>query len=88
MLSDSLYEKYFCREDIPYLKKPLEELVAQDFSVPDRFILARINGKWDVKTLIRICPLKECEILRALRNFIQDDIVGLIPAPRNRSPVS
>jgi hypothetical protein len=85
MLSDSLYEKYFCREDIPYLKKPLDELAGRNFPAHERFILARVNGKWDIKMLIRICPLKECEVLQTLKNLLQNDIIGLTPAPRNRS---
>jgi hypothetical protein len=76
-LSDSYYEKFFKKDDIPYLKQSLEELIKQSFSVHETFIISRINGSWDIQTIVKICPLKECDILRILKGLMSKDVIGL-----------
>ena len=43
----------------------------------ERYLLLRIDGRWDVATLTAITPLGELETLRALKKFLQLGLISL-----------
>jgi len=49
---------------VPRLKKPMEELMSFSFTPDEAFIVSRINGIWDVRSIARISPFPEAEVLR------------------------
>jgi hypothetical protein len=60
---------------IPLLTRPMEELMSWSFTPNEAFILSRINGLWDVRSIARISPFPEGEVLRVFEK-LQDG--GLI----------
>jgi hypothetical protein len=42
---------------IPKLARPMEELSQLELSPHEGFILSRINDTYDVRTVVRLCPV-------------------------------
>ena len=74
------YRHYLPPHRIPVLRKPLESLVDQDLSPEEVFLVSRVNGSWDLKSIISISPLREVEALRALKKLRERGIIELIEA--------
>lgn len=51
---------------VPRLTKPMEELMSFPFTPNEAFIVSRINGLWDVRSIARISPFPEAEVFRVL----------------------
>ena len=60
---------------IPQLTKPMEELVSLSFTSNEAFIVSRINGLWDVRSIARISPFPEAEVLRVLTKLESQGVV-------------
>lgn len=54
---------------VPTLTKPLEDLMSYSFTPNEAFILSRINGLWDVKSIARISPFPEPEVFRLFQKL-------------------
>ncbi len=72
------YRHYLPPKKIPVLRKPLESLVNQDLSPEEVFLVSRVNGSWDLKSIISISPLREVEALRALKKLRERGIIDLV----------
>jgi len=60
---------------IPQLTKPMEELVSLSFTPNEAFIVSRINGLWDVRSIARISPFPEAEVLRVFSKLEAQGVV-------------
>ena len=65
------------RGRVPRLRVPADRLKSLELSAEEMFVLSRINGEWDVGTLLQICPLREIDALRALNRFVREGLVDL-----------
>jgi hypothetical protein len=72
------YRHYLPPKKIPVLKKPLESLVNQDLSPEEVFLVSRVNGSWDLRSIITISPLREIDALRALKKLRERGIIDLV----------
>lgn len=61
----------------PRLKVPAAEIAGLKLSSADKYLLSRCDGRRDVKALAQIAPLKELEVLKAIRRFADQDLVEL-----------
>lgn len=61
---------------VPKLLVSREELSSYGLSSRERYLASRIDGKWDVATLVVVTPLGELRTLRALGKFLHAGIVG------------
>lgn len=62
---------------VPKLAKPLEEMSGLDFSPNEGFILSRINGIWDIGSIVKISPMRETDALLIFHKLSRDGIVSL-----------
>ncbi|MDR0843351.1 MAG: DUF4388 domain-containing protein [Acidobacteriota bacterium] len=62
-------------EKIPYFLIPEAALLQYDFTTEEGFIVSRINGVWDVKSIAMLSPLREIDILRVLEKLVKMQIV-------------
>jgi hypothetical protein len=60
---------------IPRLTKPMEELMSFSFTPNEAFIVSRINGLWDVRSIARISPFPEAEVLRVFAKLEAGGVV-------------
>jgi hypothetical protein len=54
---------------IPSLTRPMDELMSWSFTPNEAFILSRINGLWDVRSIAKISPFPEGEVLRVFEKL-------------------
>jgi hypothetical protein len=62
-------------EKIPELAIAIPELTERAFSPHEGFVLSRINGQWDVKSIMKISPIKELEVLMIFQRLWRDGVV-------------
>ena len=62
---------------IPKITKPFEEITTMNFSPNEGFILSRINGTWDIGSLIKISPIREADALMIFYKLYKDGIIAL-----------
>jgi hypothetical protein len=79
-------EKAICREfykssipgnKIPYFLVPESALTRHNLTHQEGFVASRINGTWDVKSIVMLAPLREIEILQTLDKLMKMDLIGL-----------
>jgi hypothetical protein len=61
---------------VPRLTKPMEELMSHSFTPNEAFIVSRINGLWDVKSIARISPFPEAEVLRVFAKLYDAGVIS------------
>ena len=61
---------------IPVLTKPMEELMSFPFTPPEAFIVSRINGMWDVRSIARISPFPESDVLRMFQKLRKSGVIS------------
>ncbi|MGZ5428375.1 MAG: DUF4388 domain-containing protein [Thermoanaerobaculia bacterium] len=61
---------------VPILTKPMEELMSFPFTPTEAFIVSRINGMWDVRSIARISPFPEPEVMRVFQKLTKNGIVS------------
>ncbi len=62
-------------EKVPEIAMPMQKLTEQPFTPPEGFVLSRINGQWDVKSIMKISPMKELEVLMIFQKFLKDGVI-------------
>lgn len=62
-------------EKVPELAVSLQNLTERPFSPHEGFVLSRINGQWDVKSIMKISPMKELEVLMIFHRFLKDGVI-------------
>lgn len=62
---------------VPRVAKPLEEITQMNFSPNEGFILSRINGQWDIGSLIKISPIRETDAMLIFHKLWRDGIIAL-----------
>lgn len=61
----------------PRLKVSPAEVARLRLSSADKYLLSRCDGRRDVRTLAQIAPLKELEVLKAIRRFADQGLVDI-----------
>jgi hypothetical protein len=62
---------------VPKVAKALEEITQMNFSPNEGFILSRINGQWDIGSLIKISPIRETDAMLIFYKLWRDEIIAL-----------
>jgi hypothetical protein len=62
---------------VPRVSKALEEITQMNFSPNEGFILSRINGQWDIGSLIKISPIRETDAMLIFYKLWKDGIIAL-----------
>ncbi len=60
---------------VPELAVPLASLTQRSFSPHEGFVLSRINGHWDVKSIMKISPIKELDVLVIFQRLLKDGVI-------------
>lgn len=72
----NLYEA--CPPDaIPELAIDISNLNEKIFSSREGFLASRVNGQWDVKSLIMVSPLGELESLQIFKRLLDEGVIRL-----------
>ena len=61
--------------DFPEIAIPVSKLTELPFSPHEGFVLSRINGVWDVKSIMKISPIKELEVLMIFQSLAKSEVI-------------
>jgi hypothetical protein len=64
-------------DSVPSLTRPLEALTSERLRPEEFFLLSRIDGAWDIKSIIDIAPMREAEALRVLKRLRERGVITL-----------
>ena len=62
---------------VPRVAKALEEITQMNFTPNEGFMLSRINGQWDLGSLIKISPIREPDAMLIFYKLWRDGIITL-----------
>lgn len=62
---------------VPRLLKSAHELAALDMTDNERYLAGRIDGRWDLLSLMRVSPLREVEALITFKRLADRGIISL-----------
>ena len=62
-------------EKIPELAISMQKLQERQFTPAEGFVLSRINAQWDVKSIMKISPMKELEVLMIFQKLLKDGVI-------------
>jgi len=62
---------------VPKVARSLEDITQMNFSPNEGFILSRINGHWDIGSLIKISPIRETDAMLIFHKLWRDGIIAL-----------
>jgi hypothetical protein len=74
---DQVYRHWLQPTRIPVLTRPLESLITEDFSPEEGFLVTRMNGSWDIGSIVSISPMREVDVLRILKRLREKLIIQL-----------
>ena len=60
---------------IPRLTKTINEIAAMSFSPEEGFLISRVNGTWDINSIIKISPIKENKARTIFAELYQKGII-------------
>jgi hypothetical protein len=62
---------------VPRVSKTIEEITQMNFTPNEGFILSRVNGQWDIGSLIKISPIRETDAMLIFYKLWREDIIAL-----------
>ena len=62
---------------VPKLLASLEQLEHERLGPQEGFIISRINGEWDVASILSVCPFREADSLHMIKKLIENGIIGI-----------
>jgi uncharacterized protein DUF4388 len=62
---------------VPRIVLKPEELGKKEIGPQEGFVLSRINGEWDIESILSICPFREADSLRMIKAMLDNGIIGL-----------
>jgi len=64
-------------EKVPALRLTAMALSQQHFDPQEGFVLSRINGSWDIRSLLKVCPMPEEEVLLIFARLLDRQVIEL-----------
>lgn len=62
---------------VPYFLIPESNITQFSLTNEEGFVASRINGTWDVKSIVMLSPLRELEILQVLDKLLKMELIAL-----------
>jgi hypothetical protein len=67
---------------VPTIKPDAQSLTGEEFDPHEGFVLSRVNGEWDVASIVKVCPMTEEDTLLIISRLLERGIIELTPATR------
>jgi hypothetical protein len=72
------YQHYLPAHKVPILNSALESMSSESLTPQEFFLLSRIDGSWDVKSIIQVAPFTEVQALRTLKRLRELGMIELL----------
>ncbi len=66
------------RNKVPRLLLSLTELTKERFDPREGFVLSRVNGQWDVQSILKICPMPEDEAMLIFSRLVERKVIEFV----------
>jgi len=76
-----IYSRVLPPDKVLQLLIPLEQIASVHLTPQEGFLLSRIDGHWDIRSILSITPMKEVDALRLIKRLVDRGIVGIKGAP-------
>ena len=64
-------------DNVPVLKMDVTALTRQNFDAREGFVLSRVNGEWDVRSILKLCPMAEEDALLIFARLLERKVIEL-----------
>jgi hypothetical protein len=64
-------------DKVPVLVMEMAALTREHFDPQEGFILSRLNGQWDVRSILKLCPMPEQEALMIFARLLERHVIEL-----------
>jgi hypothetical protein len=64
-------------DSIPVLRVSINELTDMTLDAQEGFVVSRINSEWDIREIVKLCPMNEQQVLIIFRRLLDDGIIEL-----------
>jgi hypothetical protein len=65
------------RDKTPVLAVDLPTLTQQNLDPQEGFVVSRVNGQWDVQSILKLCPMGEDETLLIFARLLDRKLIRL-----------
>jgi hypothetical protein len=72
-----IYSSGIAPTAVPVLLVSPSILTEQTLGPQEGFILSRINGEWDIQSILSICPFRDADCLRMIKRLIDRGVIGI-----------
>lgn len=72
-----IYSSGIAPTAVPVLLVSPSILTEQTLGPQEGFILSRINGDWDIQSILSICPFRDADCLRMIKRLIERGVIGI-----------
>jgi hypothetical protein len=55
----------------------MAELTRMNFDAQEGFVISRINGQWDVQSILKLCPMGEDAALLIVSRLLERKVIRL-----------
>ena len=62
---------------VPRLTMDMASLTRQNFDPQEGFVLSRVNGMWDVGSILKLCPMNESDVLVIFARLLERKVIEL-----------
>jgi len=76
-LCQQFYQDSIQSTRIPYFLVDESSLTSYTLTHQEGFVVSRINGAWDVKSIVMLSPLRELEVLQILDKLVRLGLISL-----------
>ncbi len=64
-------------DKVPTIRLTGMALAQQQFTPEEGFLLSRINGQWDIRSLLKVCPMSEESTLVLFARLLERKVIEL-----------
>ena len=65
-------------DKVPVLKMDLMTLTKENFDPQEGFVLSRVNGQWDVQSILKLCPMAEDDALMIFARLLERKVIEFV----------
>jgi hypothetical protein len=65
------------RDKVPSLAVDLATLTRQKLDPQEGFVLSRVNGQWDVQSILKLCPMGEEDAMLIFARLLERKLIRL-----------
>src|SRR6185295_19875624 len=65
------------QDKVPGMTMDFAALTKENFDAQEGFVLSRINGQWDVHSILKLCPMPEEDALTIFARLLERRVIEL-----------